>query len=395
MDQNTLETIYPSNILKVRPIDGLADGTIPAGSSGKIIQKAFVTSLNKQFSTFANNLLGCFINGPIENSVNTVLIRLKNKTEAHIYRKFPLSLQVRTKGDIKKGMAVMEEHISDILGVSFNDDIIDLNPQDGEQFIWLFRSKWIFGLYFDLTGELSQSNLLTELGSCWKQLHYLSEYTFMETNRYFEKMLSDGWFPFIALRGHKLKILMMYYEEDCKHKTHLDTIINSFTEHALNNITQYWWRNEHFKQKKQMITDAITAYNNGVYTLSGKALSTELEGILRYAYNFDIASSNFYTKQKPNTFDLREYLKNKSQENHSLKDSLSFPSHFIEYLKKYTFRGFDLASGDIPASRNTVAHGVTLDEGYTKEFSLKAILALDNAYFFLGNTNNSTETVVS
>jgi hypothetical protein len=392
MNQNlSLEKIYPSQIIKVERIDGLANETISAGSTGTIIQKAFVTSLNKNFPTIANNLLKHFLKEPVENQANTILIRLKNKTEAHIYKIFPFSLMVRVRENVHKGMPVMEEHIADILSVTFKDDMVDLNPNNGEQFIWLFRSKWIFGLYFDLTGKLVQSKLLSELGSCWKQVNYLSEYTFMETNEYFEKMITDGWFPFIALRGNKLNTLMMYYEEGCKHKTHLDSIIDSFDEKTLNNITKNWWDNEHFKQKKQMITDAITAYINGVYTLSGKALSTELEGILRYAYNLDIASSNSSAKQKPSTFNLREYLKSKSQKNHSLRDSLSFPSQFIEYLEKYTFRGFDLALGDIPEGRNSVAHSVAPDYTYTKEFSLKAILALDNAYFFLGKTNNSTE----
>jgi hypothetical protein len=135
-----------------------------------------------------------------------------------------------------------------------------------------------------------------------------------------------------------------------------------------------------------MITDAVDAYKSGIYTLAGKALSTELEGILRYAYNLDIASANPDAKQKPSTFDLREYLKKKSQERYSLNDSLCFPAQFIKYLEKYTFRGFDLSAGSIPEGRNAVAHGVTPDTMYTKEFVLKAILALDNAYFFLGKS---------
>lgn len=386
LGSDRLARIYDPEIVKVEPISGLVDGTIPAGATGKILQRAFLTSLDERFPLFANNLLGHFMGVQVEDTINTVLIRLKNQTQAHIYKRFPLSFQFRARGDISKGTIVTDAHIADINAVEFKDALINLNPEDGEQFIWLFRSKWFFGLYFDLTGKLNQSELLPHLGTCWKRLTYMGEYLFMASEEQFDKMVTDGWFPFVALRGEKFKTLMMYYKEGCKHQSRIDSVVDSFEDATIDSITQYWWANEHFAAKKQMITDAINAYKTGTYTLAGKALSTELEGILRYAYNLEVASADPGAKQKPSTFDLREYLKRKSQEKYSLADSLCFPAQFITYLEKYTFRGFDLSVGNVPEGRNPVAHGVTPDSMYTKEFALKAILALDNAYFFLGKT---------
>ena len=381
---NHLSRIYLPEIVKIGPISGLVDGTIPAGATGKIIQRAFLTSLDDCFPLIANNLLGHFMGMRAEDTMNAVLIRLKNQTDAYIYKRFPLSFQIRARGDIPKGTAVTDEHIADITGVTFEDAAINLNPEDGEQFVWLFRCKWLFGLCFDLTGKLNQSELLPYLGKCWKRLSYMGEYNFMASDEQFEQMVSDGWFPFVALRGEKFRTLMMYYKEGRKHQSQIDSVVESFDDATLDSMTQYWWANEHFAAKRQMITDAINAYKTGTYTLAGKALSTELEGILRYAYNLEVASADPGAKQKPNTFDLREYLKKKSQEKHSLTDSLCFPAQFIKYLEKYTFRGFDLSAGSVPEGRNAVAHGVTPDSMYTKEFALKAILALDNACFFLG-----------
>lgn len=385
-----LARMYRPEIVKVGPISGFADGTIPAGSAGTIIQRSFLTSLDERFPLIASNLLGHFLGSGVADRMNAILIRLKNQTEAHIYERFPLGFQIRARGDIPKGTAVTDEQIADITGVTFEDAVINLNPEDGEQFVWLFRSKWVFGLYFDLTGKLKQSELLPYLGSCWKRVNYLGEYLFMASDEHFEKMVSDGWFPFVALRGEKFRILMMYYKEGCKHKSQSDSVVDYFDSATIDGMIQYWWANEHFAKKKQMLSDAINAYKNGTYTLAGKALSTELEGILRYAYNLEIASADPTAKQKPNTFDLREYLRRKSQEKHFRTDSLCFPAQFIKYLEKYTFRGFDLAAGNVPEGRNTVAHGVTPDSIYTKEFALKAILAMDNAYFFLGKTGTGS-----
>ena len=381
-----LSQIYHPDIIKVGQIDGLADSTIPAGATGPIIQRAFFTSLDERFPLIATNLIGHFMRGKVDDTINTVLIRLKNQTDAYIYKRFPLSLQIRASRDILKGTAVTDGDIADITGVDFSDAAINLNPEDGEQFVWLFRCKWLFGLYFDLTGKLNRQELLLDLGKCWKRLNYMSEYLFMASEQHFESMVSDGWFPFVALRGEKFRTLMMYYKEGCKHQSQIDSVVESFDNLTIDNIIKRWWSNEHFATKSNMITDAVDAYESGIYTLAGKALSTELEGILRYAYNLDIASANPDAKQKPSTFDLREYLKKKSQERYSLNDSLCFPAQFIKYLEKYTFRGFDLSAGSIPEGRNAVAHGVTPDTMYTKEFVLKAILALDNAYFFLGKS---------
>ena len=378
--------MYIPEIVKVGPISGVSGASIPAGGTGPIIQRAFLTSLDELFPPIANNILGHFMRQRVEDTMNTILIRLKNKTEAHIYKNVPLALDIRSRVNMSKGTLVTDEHIADITGVAFEDAVINLNPEDGEQFVWLFRSKWLFGLYFDLTGKLKQSELLPYLGTCWKRVNYLGEYQFMASEDQFEEMVSDGWFPFIALRGKKFRALMMYYKEGCKYHSQVDSVVDSFDDATIDGMIQYWWANEHFAAKKQMITDAINAYKSGTYTLAGKALSTELEGILRYAYDLEIASVDPNATQKPNTFDLREYLRRKTQEKYSHADSLCFPVQFIQYLEKYTFRGFDLSVGSVPEGRNPVAHGVTPDEMYTKEFALKAILALDNAYFFLGKT---------
>jgi len=200
---NEMGKFYKPIIKDNIQIDGFDAQLIPDGETGLIIQKLFITSLEENFNIYADKILSIFnIQNP-GSHINDTLIIIKSDNNAYFYNRFPFSIECITKRDMINNHAVFKRDLIDITSISFKDSFTDLNPLDGDQFIWIFRVNWIFGLYFDLSKTLKQDNLLIELGFHYKRLSYISVYDFIENESYFKTMINDGWFPFISLISHK------------------------------------------------------------------------------------------------------------------------------------------------------------------------------------------------
>jgi len=375
------EDIYKPNIIPDIKVDGVAFETIHAGKSGKILQKGFISSLNDKFPVIADSMLKLFsIHNP-GRYLNSLFVIIKPDNKAFVYSKYPMSVNVLLKRPVEQYSAVFRRDIADITSVVFKDDLANLTPIDGDKFIWLFRENWTFGLYFDLSRKLQQKTLMDELGYYYRYILYIADYLFLERGNNFDKMIKDGWFPFVALIGDGMDKLRRYYDEDKKHPFILNELIDSFDKAKIETITSRWWNNSLFKRKESIIKAGINSYLTNTdqgFINAVKNLITELEGIIRISYHIE------YSK-KPTTKEIKEYIANKGLERFSRPGSLCFPDKFLTYLSEYIFRGFDFEAGDLPESRPTVAHGVADDDIYSKEFALKIILTLDNIYFFLGN----------
>ncbi len=377
-----LKGMYNPEIIEDFQLAGISAKTVAPGETATIIQKMFISSLDADFPMIATNLLSLIL--PIDPgaSLNSLLVIIKPDNKGYIYREFPLGMEVVAKRAIQAHRAVVKKDIADIISVFFKDMIIDLNPEDGDRIIWLFRQNWNFGLFFDFSGTLKTEAALKEMGIYYRKLAYLSEYLFLENNSKFDAMLQEGWFPFVALIGEGIDEIRTYYEEGEKHPSIIQKLISSFDESRLIDITSRWWTNPLFNDKKKILQAGIKSYLNNEeegYINAVKNLSTELEGIIRVSYNQD------FQKNPRSIKELKEYITNKGKDKFSSIGSLCFPDRFLDYLSNYIFRGFDVQAGQIPESRHSVAHGVAENGVYTQEFALKLILTLDNIYFFLSN----------
>jgi len=375
------EDIYKPNIIPSIKVDGIAVETIPAGKTGKILQKGFFSSLNDKFPVIADNILKLFsIHNP-GTHLNSLFVIIKPDNKTFVYSKYPMAVNVLLKRSVKQYTAVFRRDIADITSVVFKDDLINLTPVDGDKFIWLFRENWTFGLYFDFSGKLQQKALMDELGYYYRYIIYIADYLFLERGNNFDEMVKDGWFPFVALIGDGMDKLRRYYDEGKKYPSTLNELIDSFDKETIEYITSRWWNNSLFKKKESIIKAGINSFLNSTddgFINAVKNLITELEGIIRISYHLEHS-------RKPTTKEIKEYIVNKGLEKFSSPGSLCFPGKFLTYLNDYIFRGFDFEAGDFPESRPTVAHGVASDDIYSKEFALKIILTMDNIYFFLGN----------
>ncbi|KYC34605.1 hypothetical protein WA1_51400 [Scytonema hofmannii PCC 7110] len=377
-----VEGIYEPEIIEDFQLAGFSAETVAAGETAKVVQKIFITSLEKDFHLIATNLLSLIVLIDPGASLNSLLVIIKPDNKGYVYYKFPFGVQAIVKRDLEAYRAVFRKDIVDITSVFFKDMVIDLNPEDGDRVIWLFRQNWNFGLFFDLSGKLKSNSVLEEMGVYYRRLAYLSEYLFLEKSSNFTQMIQDGWFPFVALIGEGIDDILTYYEEGEKHPSIMEKLISSFNEPRLTDITSRWWANSLFNAKKKILQAGVNSYLTNTqegYINAVKNLSTELEGIIRVSYHKD------YGKNPGSIRELKEYITNKGRNKFSSIGSLCFPDNFLDYLSGYIFRQFDVQAGQIPESRHSVAHGVAQDDVYNQEFALKLILTLDNIYFFLGS----------
>ncbi len=377
-----VQGVYDPKVIDDFQLIGLAAETILPGEEGKIIQKVFTSSLDEHFSLFATQLLSPILGTSPGSFLNSLLVIIKSDNKAYIYQKFPFGFTAIPKTPVELGRVVFKDNLADIIGVFFQDSVIDLNPEDGDRIVWLFRNNWNFGLFFDLSRNLNAESILKEMGFYYRRLIYLDEYLFLENSSNFNQMIQDGWFPFVSVINDGIEKIQLYYQEDRKYPYILHEFIDSFNNEKLLNITSRWWKNSLFTSKKKIIQAGINNYlanTEDGYISAVKNLATELEGIIRIAYNQD------FGKSPKNMKELKEYISNQGKDKFNTLGSLCFPEKFLDYLNDYVFRGFDVQTGYLPESRHCVAHGVAQDDVYNQEFALKLILTLDNIYFFLGN----------
>ena len=328
-----------------------------------------------------NNILNTILGDSQGDTLNRLLVVIKKDSKAFIYKEnFPFTLRIRLKKSKKALEVVFQEEIADIIGVKFSDAVFNLNIEDGDKFVWLFRVNWKFGLFFDFSGQLKSDRLFEELGKCYRRLLYLDVYAFLEDQYSFDELLKEGWFPFVQLIGQQFRKLISYYADDKKYSFYIDEILESFNQEKIQAFSDYWWDNQIFSQKREIIEAGVEAYFQD--TKSGyinviKTLSTEIEGIIRLAYFIE-------HKAKPSTEGLKKYITDCGEKKFTSVGSLGFPRLFYDYLNQSIFKGFDLKSGEIPSSRHSVAHGVAKIEAYDRIRAFQLILTLDQIYFFLG-----------
>ena len=360
-------------------VDGIAAESIAKDSKGAIIQKGFMTSLQIDFVTVANNLLKIFDSVQLKDSINSTLILINNDNTAKIYSNFPLSMQSRVKKDIKKGTLATKEDIFDICKLEFEDEIYKVDIKSDDKIIFLFRIDWKFGLFFDFSKKMDIDNLKKNLAYCYQKLYYYELYSFVENQAYFNDFVEDGWFPFIRLIGSHFEKIMQYYKEDKKNDFQIDDLINIYNRETIESFTKYWWKKKIFNDKKEILEAGINSFlkddKDGFITCL-HTLYPQIEGIVGLDY---------FTNQgkKPSFAKLNDYIKQKAKSKFNRISSTGFPNEFYDYLKKTVFENFDLSTGKLDLSRHTTSHGYANADDFNKAKALQAILILDQIYFYL------------
>ena len=340
------------------------------------------------------------------NSINSFLIVIHRDLSADIYLdNFPIEIKCRSKRTLKEKTLVLDNEIADIVELRFPS--IDI--QESDQVICCLKIGWKFGLYFNFVRnpnlvqkeigssefeevELEVSNIVqmqSQLGQLYRYLAFQYVYQSLESEPLFEKMVADGWFPFVEILGNEYKILFENYQNDnFGYDDEVRILLESFNETRLKKITDKWWENLFFQEKRELLQVGVDAFLGGTksdYISCVKNLYPEIEGILRSLYRADHEEGAYRTQK------LLEYLLDVGKRNVADGHSLLLPQDFLKYLKSSFFRHFDPATATDDLSRNSVAHGAASEKGYSAEKALQALLTLDQIYFYLSTPPNENE----
>ena len=340
------------------------------------------------------------------NSICNFLILIHRDLSADIYlNDLPIEMKCRSKRNLKEKEPILDNDIADIVELRFPG--IDI--QESDKVICCLKVGWKFGLYFNFVRnpnlvqkeigssefeevELEVSNIVrmqTQLGQLYRYLAFQYVYQSLESEPVFEKMMADGWFPFVEILGNEYKTLFETYQnEKFTYDNKIKLLLDSFNETHLEKITDKWWENPIFLEKRELIQAGIDAFLRSTksdYINCIKTLYSEIEGIMRSLY-FEDTGERTRNIQK-----LIDCLIEVGERRTKDDQSLLLPQYFLNYLTKSIFKEFDPTTGEVDLSRHSALHGVALGEDYKPERALQALLTLDQIYFYLSTPPNENE----
>lgn len=379
------------HIKQTKNLGGFATENVGPGGTAKILARATLTSDEPEFYKYTEQLANIFLTpaGVFINAVHQFLVVRHQDQSADVYvNDFPATLQMRLKGEVKKGAVITHGDIADIHRLRFPDIVIERT----DKVVYCFKVGWRFGLFFDLfagvpsTGDSSTSPALlqidemeVDLGGLYRYLSFYHVYKTLEPKSQFQGMLQDGWFPFVEILAGDFQSLSEAYESKFDLENKVNGIVNRFKEERISKVTDRWWENEHFLKHQVQIQAGVNAYLQDTqdgFVNCIKNLWTEMEGVLRDIYYNETGQANMSVKE------LISHITSKAKKRSGSDYSLLLALPFYEYLRDVAFPRFDVESGNIVLSRHTSSHGVANAEQYTKARALQLILILDQVYFF-------------
>ena len=399
--------LYVGNVID---ITGFSVCNVPKDHYFWALSSSRLTSDQPMFYKYIEEISKLFLYPPEYkinvNSINSFLILIHRDLSADIYLdNFPIEIKCRSKRILKENELISDNDIADIIKLRFPG--IDI--QESDKVICCLKVGWKFGLYFNCGRnpnlvekeigslefeevELERSNLArmqTQLGQLYRYLAFQYVYQSLESEPLFEEMVADGWFPFVEILGNEYKTLFETYQNDkFTYDDKVKNILDGFNETRLRKITNKWWENPFFREKRELLQTGIDAFLRRTkrdYISCVKNLYPEIEGILRSLYRRDHEEGTYRTQK------LLEHLLEVGKRNVADDHSLLLPQDFLKYLNSSFFKHFDPATATEDLSRHSVAHGAASEKGYSAEKALQALLTLDQIYFYLSTPSNENQ----
>ena len=368
---------------KVDNCVGFSLNTAGDGEMLRVLTKAALTSDENDFYTFIEQLSAQYFSKirVSPNNVYQFLILIHADLSADLYiNNIHLLLEILPTRALGKGELVTYKDIADIIKLK----IIDIEINDTDKFILCTKIGWKFVLFFDLdrSNKLNIDKIWITLGDLYRYLSFQYIYKLLESEKYFDEMAKDGWFPFIELiGGEEYKLLSEAYKNKRFHAITADSVIKKFDDDRMKKITDRWWNKDVFCEKKTILMAGINAFLRGDdegNITSIKTLLPEIEGIIRIQYFSETAKG-----KNVDINYLLKYIVEKGKAKFGSDNSLLFPLKFFNFLRNEIFAGFDLRKGNIRLTRHSSSHGVVKAEDYTKMKALQMILVLDQLSFYL------------
>lgn len=354
--------------------------TAQAGGLAKIQTRGSLISDTPLFYTYIDQISGIFLKSVFVGQVFQFLILIHENLSADLYlNDLQVNIFMMAKRSIEKGQVVRTNDIADIRRLRFDG----INIKDSDKVIYCFKVGWKFGLFFDLHREapLDIPAMEEELGALYRYLSFQYVYNVLESKPHFDRLLKDGWFPFIEILASEFRELSEAYKNLPDPNTRVQEIVAKFNKERIEGIVTKWWNKELFLDKKPILESGIQCYLSDDakgFIACIKVLLSEIEGIIRLHYFKETGRG-----KDVHVPDLIEHVFENGKTKTGSEESLFFPRDFLYYLKEAIFPHFDLESGNIALSRHTSSHGVAKAQEYSKIRAVQMILILDQLYFYI------------
>lgn len=286
-----------------------------------------------------------------------------------------ISSALKRPGPLKAGTVLFENDIADITGVWFPHVTIGVK----DRIVCLFREGWRFGLFFDFNpdGKLVIEDAKRDLAVLYRRLRYADLYAAFENQQVFPALVQAGWFPFLELMKDEFQSLVQAQEagfelDDCERG-----LLDKFDAARLDRMFDRWMERPLLQNKKLILEPALKAHKAQEPVSVIKIVLSEIEGVMSDAH-FAATGQRTHRIEK-----LCAFLISQAEERAGGKDTLFFPVQFGEYLRDYTYSGFQPGDAGRAGSRHAVGHGAVPAEQYTMVRALQALLTLDQLTFYL------------
>jgi len=353
------------------------------GEQVEVLTRAALTSDSSEFYTYIEQIPGIigardvFINW---DSTFQFLALLHEDGTGDLYlNDFPVMIQAQARRDIQAGEAVGEEDLGDIRSLQFPTITVAAT----DKIIYCFKCGWKFGLYFDLDRRkpMDAEQLWATLGGLYRYLRFQYVYKVLQGGPQFERMMRDGWFPFVELLGNRYRTLLRAYRKDPPDEADVEKVVAAFGEELCDRLTQRWQKHPVLAEKRVLLEAGMNAFLKGgaegaIHSI--KTLLPEIEGILRMLYLKETGRGD--NVKVP---ELIAHIVEKGRAKAGSEHSLLLPAPFLEYLRDVFFANFNLEIGQVALSRHSASHGVARAEEYTRVRALQAILVLDQIACYL------------
>ena len=381
------------HVNKVQHIAGFLTSVFPDNRADVEVSRG-ITSDRPEFYKYIDQISNIYFSSPEfsanVNNIHGFLILIHSDLSADIYiNDFPVSVRMRLKRDLEVGTLIRKGDIADVQELEFPH----INIQDSDSVICCLKVGWKFLLYFNFLSQGRKSDIASMragLGRLYRYLSFQEVYHTLEPETCFNEMMADGWFPFVEILGKDYEELAAIYQNGKSTSSNaVKTLLDKFDELRLMEMTDKWWENLLFQEKRELLQAGIDAFLRGArsdYINCIKNLYTEIEGIMRLLYFQDTGQSN---RIRQNEF--INHLIAVGEDTAGDDNSLLLPQQFLRYLTESVFASFNVETGTVDLSRHSAAHGVATGEDYTAERALQAILTLNQIYFYLPALSNKTE----
>ena len=298
----------------------------------------------------------------------------KDKTATVYINELKIIGKVLVKRAVNKGEAVSADDIGDIDSLMFEG----IEIAEEASVLFLFSVGWRKGLFFDFwPTQMKDSrkrdyDLNKSLGQFYAYLMFQDFFKISESE--WERLLMQGWFPFITLKKSTINDILNYN----KNLWEVDELLPKIREELINSFdakVTAWKQNYYFEGHIPFIEAAIDRYINEDYISSVSILFPRIEGLMR-AFHKDVRADIKINQNSLVDSVIPSYIS--KQKPHSLL----LPNKFRQFLIDVYFANFD-PKGEIPLSRHSVSHGVASESEFSLKGATLGFLALGQVSYYL------------